>query len=65
MTNIGQKVRDNMSLITDKEWFEHHENSFELKEHFAGSIEEARDEAVTCLTNIKECIEEVIEGSDE
>lgn len=23
-----------MSLITDKEWFEHHKNSLELKEHF-------------------------------
>lgn len=30
-------------------------------ESFAGSIEEARDDAITCLTNIKEWIEEVIE----
>lgn len=34
-------------------------------ESFAGSIEEAHDEAVTCLTNIKECIEEVIEQDRE
>lgn len=34
-------------------------------ESFAGSIEEAHDEAITCLTNIKDCIEEVIEGSEE
>ncbi len=34
-------------------------------ESFAGSIEEARDEAITCLTNIKDWIEEVIEESDE
>lgn len=28
-----------MSLITDKEWFEHHKNSFELKEHFKSYCE--------------------------
>jgi hypothetical protein len=28
-----------MSLVTDKEWFEHHKNSFELKEHFESYCE--------------------------
>lgn len=33
-------------------------------ESFAGSIEEARDEAITCLTNIKDWIEKII-GEDD
>jgi hypothetical protein len=33
-------------------------------ESFAGSIEEAHDEAITCLTNIKDWIEEAIEEGE-